>query len=94
MSIITRDAHVAPGEVHDRMPACLTPDVYDAWLSSDLSSGDALQLLESTSFEVAHEFGHYPVSKAVNSVKNDGPELLEPIDLGADELGAATQGSN
>ncbi|MGT2425224.1 SOS response-associated peptidase [Amnibacterium kyonggiense] len=25
MAIITRAAHVAPGEVHDRMPACLSP---------------------------------------------------------------------
>ncbi len=25
LAIITRDAHVAPGEVHDRMPAFLTP---------------------------------------------------------------------
>ena len=29
MAILTRDAHVAPGEVHGRKPACLTPDVYD-----------------------------------------------------------------
>ncbi len=81
MAIITRDAHVAPGEVHDRMPACLTPDAYDAWLGQDLKPGAALDLLESTSFEVAHEFGYYPVSRAVNSVRNNGPELIDSIDL-------------
>lgn len=26
MAIITLDAHVAPGEVHDHMPAFVTPD--------------------------------------------------------------------
>lgn len=83
MAIITRDAHVAPGEVHDRMPACLTPDAFDTWLGPDLTPDGALELLDSTSFEVAHEFGYYPVSKAVNSVKNNGPQLLEPIDLDA-----------
>jgi putative SOS response-associated peptidase YedK len=36
MAIITRDAHVAPGDVHDRMPACLTPDAYDDWLGDHL----------------------------------------------------------
>ena len=81
MAIITRDAHVAPGEVHDRMPACLTPDVYDAWLGTDLTPGDALDLLDSASFQVAHDFGYYPVSKAVNSVKNNGRHLLNAIDL-------------
>ena len=81
MAIITRDAHVAPGEVHDRMPACLTPDVYDAWLGADLTPGDALDLLDTASFRVAHDFGYYPVSKAVNSVKNDGRQLLDAIDL-------------
>ncbi len=28
-AISTRDSHVAPGEVNDRMPACITPDGYD-----------------------------------------------------------------
>lgn len=81
MAIITRDAHVAPGEVHDRMPACLTPDAFDTWLGSDLTPDGALELLDSTSFEVAHEFGYYPVSKAVNSVKNNGPQLLDAVEL-------------
>ncbi|MFU8946935.1 SOS response-associated peptidase [Mycetocola zhadangensis] len=81
MAIITRDAHVAPGEVHDRMPACLTPDNYDAWLGDELGPQDLLGLLDQTSFEVAHDLGYHPVAKTVNSVKNDGPELVEPIEL-------------
>ncbi|MBG6238261.1 putative SOS response-associated peptidase YedK [Mycetocola sp. CAN_C7] len=93
MAIITRDAHVAPGEVHDRMPACLAPDVFDSWLGSDLSPGDALDLLDSSSFEVAHDFAFYPVSKSVNSVKNNGPQLLDSIDLGQQKPGTLDFGS-
>jgi putative SOS response-associated peptidase YedK len=81
MAIITRDAHVAPGEVHDRMPACVTPENYDAWLGDELAPRELLGLLDQTSFEVAHALGYHPVSKTVNSVKNDGPDLVTPIDL-------------
>ncbi|MHA6668598.1 SOS response-associated peptidase [Homoserinimonas sp. A447] len=81
MAIITRDAHVAPGEVHDRMPACLTPDSFDDWLGDHLDNGDRLAMLDQASLEMAHRLAYYPVSKAVNGVKNDGPQLVEPIDL-------------
>lgn len=38
-----------------------------------------LRMLELTSLEVAGELGYSAVSKAVNSVRNDGPELITPI---------------
>lgn len=79
MAIITRDAHVAPGEVHDRMPACLTPDRYDDWLGDHLGTPELLDMLRISSLEVAHELTYRAVSRAVNSVKNDGPELIEAV---------------
>ncbi|PZE78339.1 MULTISPECIES: SOS response-associated peptidase [unclassified Curtobacterium] len=79
MAIITRDAHVAPGEVHDRMPAFLTPDSYDAWLDDTLSPDQLLALLDRESHEVAHDLVQYEVSRAVNSVRNAGPQLIEPV---------------
>lgn len=79
MAIITRDAHVAPGEVHDRMPSFLTPDSYDDWLGDHLGTDDLLRMLDLSSREVADDLGYYAVSTAVNSVRNDGPELIEPI---------------
>jgi putative SOS response-associated peptidase YedK len=78
-AIITRDAHVAPGEVHDRMPACLTPEGFDAWLDADLVPDDALALLDAESLQVAHGLAHYEVSKDVNSVRNRGPQLIDPL---------------
>ncbi|NEM92256.1 SOS response-associated peptidase [Galbitalea soli] len=78
-AIITRDAHVAPGEVHDRMPACLTPDAYHDWLSPELDTASALAILDRESLEVAHRLTHYEVSRDVNSVRNNGPQLLRPL---------------
>ncbi len=79
MSIITRDAHVAPGEVHDRMPACLTPEAIDDWLGEGLDATELVALLDRSSFEVAHSLTHYEVSRDVNSPRNDYQELIEPL---------------
>lgn len=82
LAIITRDAHVAPGEVHDRMPAFLTPDGYDDWLRGDaggLGTDDLLALLDHESLAVAAGLQQYEVARTVNSVKNDGPQLIEPV---------------
>jgi putative SOS response-associated peptidase YedK len=79
MAIITRDAHVAPGEVHDRMPAFLTPGGYDAWLDDRRSPDDLLALLDHESHEVAVDLEQYEVARAVNNVRNGGAQLIEPV---------------
>jgi putative SOS response-associated peptidase YedK len=79
VAVITRDAHVAPGEVHDRMPACLSQDAYDDWLGDHLGTDELLKLLDRESLQVAHQLTYFAVSKAVNSVKNNGPELIEAL---------------
>ena len=79
MAVITRDAHVAPGEVHDRMPACLTPEAAAEWLDDDLPADAALALLEAESLDVAHRLDHYEVSRDANSVRNNGPGLIRPL---------------
>ena len=79
MAIITRDAHVAPGEVHDRMPACLSPAGYEAWLADDADPDDLLDLLRQESDAVAHTLQHYEVSRDANSVRNNGPGLIHPL---------------
>jgi putative SOS response-associated peptidase YedK len=79
MAIITRDAHVAPGEVHDRMPACLTPDAYDDWLGDHLPAEDLLKLLDRESLQVAHDLEHYEVTRDVNSVRKNRPDLVDPL---------------
>ena len=85
MAIITLDAHVTPGEVHDREPAFLTMEAIDDWLDGDLPADDLVDLLKHSSEAVANEVEYYPVSRAVNAVEkskgvpNDGPELVERV---------------
>lgn len=82
-AIITRDAHLAPGEVHDRMPALLTPDGYDAWLHPASGSSQLLELLEHESRAAAQPLDHYEVSRDVNSVRNDAGYLIAPMPASA-----------
>lgn len=85
MSIITLDAHAIPGEVHDRMPAFLTPDTYDDWLGDHLGAAELTDLLKHSSDAVANELEFYEVSRSVNKVQkskgipNDGIELIAPL---------------
>lgn len=79
MAIITRDAHVAPGEVHDRMPALVTPDAYNDWLGDHLDPADLLTLLDRESHAAAHDLTHFEISRDINSVRNTGEHLIDPL---------------
>jgi putative SOS response-associated peptidase YedK len=85
MAIVTLDAHVIPGEVHDREPAFLTYEAVDDWLGDELDADELTELLKHSSEAVADELEFFEVSRSVNRVQkskgvpNDGPELIEPI---------------
>lgn len=85
MAIITLDAHVTPGEVHDREPAFLAPDAIDDWLDGDFEADDLVDLLTRSAEAIANEVEFFPVSRSVNKVEkskgvpNDGPELIERV---------------
>ncbi|MFL6110961.1 MAG: SOS response-associated peptidase [Catenulispora sp.] len=68
--------------IHDRMPVIVPPAHYDAWLDPDYGSGDgeADALLDLLDPGRDPNLETYPVSTAVNSVKNNGPELLEAVE--------------
>ncbi|MFF4526106.1 SOS response-associated peptidase [Streptomyces bluensis] len=76
-TIITTEATDAAGRVHPRMPLALTPDHYDAWLDPHQDDPDDLRALLTQPAD-----GHLnarPVSTAVNSTANNGPELVEEV---------------
>jgi putative SOS response-associated peptidase YedK len=76
-TIITTAAGVDMDSIHDRMPVILEPDSWDRWLDPQLEDRDELEAML-----VATEAGtliHFPVSRSVGSIKNDSPELAEPI---------------
>jgi putative SOS response-associated peptidase YedK len=82
-SIITTDATDDLGRIHDRMPMLVTPDHWADWL--DPGNSDTKHLIATMLPAVPDAAGgltSYPVSTAVNSVRNNGPDLIEPVTAG------------
>ena len=77
-TVITTAAADEIGMVHDRMPLVVQSEDWADWL--DPAKTDAGALLHP-----AVEVGitAYPVSTLVNNVRNDGPELILPLEMGA-----------
>ncbi|MCZ4610841.1 SOS response-associated peptidase [Streptomyces sp. Lzd4kr] len=76
-TIITTEATDAAGRIHPRMPLALTPEHYDAWLDPHHQSTDDLRALLTTPAD--GQLDARPVSPAVNSVSNNGPQLLDEV---------------
>jgi putative SOS response-associated peptidase YedK len=64
-------------EVHNRMPVILETDVFDAWLDRSCHDTDFLRtfLLPAPGGTLEK----YSISTEVNSPRNDGPQLLTPV---------------
>jgi putative SOS response-associated peptidase YedK len=80
-TILTTEPNELVRTVHDRMPVVLDAADWDAWLSEDSSAIDLRPLLRPAP---ADPLEMYPVSPAVNNVRSEGPQLLEPISRWAD----------
>ena len=76
-TIITTDANDLIRPIHDRMPALLTPDQWDAWLDRDNADLDSLVRMLDPADERALEL--FEVSTRVNSVKNNDGALVAPV---------------
>ncbi len=76
-AIVTTRATDAVGWVHDRMPMVVSPGHWDEWL--DPATGDAESLLRAITPAASSDLETRPVSTAVNSVANDGPDLITPL---------------
>lgn len=77
-SIITKDAEGAISSIHDRMPVSLVPDVWESWLDRDLQDPEAaLSLLQTIEADSIME---HAVSRKVNSVKNNTPDLHDKVE--------------
>jgi len=75
-TIITTDAKDAAGRVHDRMPLTIPPGAYDDWL--DPGHQDPASLRALLAVPAGGELEVREVSPAVNSVRNNGSELIAP----------------
>jgi putative SOS response-associated peptidase YedK len=79
VAIITTDATDEIGAIHDRTPMVVPKESWASWLDPANNDRELLlaTVLPATSPE-AGGLGSHPVSTAVNSVRNNGPALIEP----------------
>lgn len=73
-TIVTTDANAEMEDIHDRMPLMLEPEEWETWLHGE--PDDAKKLLRPPRTGL---LDRYKISTAVNSTRNNGPELLEPL---------------
>jgi len=76
--IITTEANTLLKQIHHRMPVIMPERHYESWLSNESDKDALISLLQPFPEE---RMTFRPVSKCINSIKNDSPECLEPGDL-------------
>ncbi len=76
-TVITTTAEDAVGHIHDRMPLMVQRDRWSAWLDPGRTEVGELTGLLVPAAPGALEA--YPVSTRVNNVRNNGPELVDPL---------------
>ena len=72
-AIIVTAANATMAPIHDRMPVIVEPADWSAWMGE--VEGDPRALLRPAAEDVLRM---WPVGRAVNSPRNNAPELLEP----------------
>jgi putative SOS response-associated peptidase YedK len=76
-TIVTTTANATLAPIHDRMPVILPRAVWDAWLDPSIAGGEPLlSLLRPAPADL---LVRYPVSRRVNSTRNEGPDLVVPL---------------
>jgi len=76
-AIITTAANKTLEPIHHRMPVILAPEDWAVWLkTSETEARNLLPLLRPAPDDLLEA---YEISRQVNRVANDGPELLEPV---------------
>ncbi|HEV3264656.1 MAG TPA: SOS response-associated peptidase [Acidimicrobiales bacterium] len=76
-AIITTAAGPDMDGIHDRMPVILEAGALDPWLDPTNHDRDELEAMVRAS--PLQTLLHYPVGLRVGNVRNDGPELVEPL---------------
>lgn len=81
-TVITTPANAQLQFIHQRMPAILTPEEIDTWINCrQFDRQKALTLLQPSRMPLIA----YPVATFVNSVKNNSPQCIQPINLIAEQ---------
>ena len=75
--ILTTAANEVTRPIHDRMPVILEPAELEPWLSPETRVEDVQKLLNPYPED---SMKAYPVSKAVNSSRNQDAGLIDPLE--------------
>jgi putative SOS response-associated peptidase YedK len=87
-TVITTDASDDLGRIHDRMPMVVEPARWDAWLDPARTEPDDVRELLVPAMSGTMEA--YLVSASVGNVRNNGPELIQPLRNGDISQGSET----
>lgn len=85
VAIITRDAVNELAKVHNRMPLFLPRERWNDWMDSKLQEPGEIRELMNVSMPDEH-LRFWPVSDLVNSIRNNGAELIRPIEIEPETL--------
>lgn len=89
-TIITTSATDAVGRIHDRMPVVIAESDWQQWLDPSVGEREVIEKLMVPA--QSSQLAAYPVSVRVNSVRNNGPELVDPLPL--EEAAPGTVGTD
>jgi putative SOS response-associated peptidase YedK len=81
-TIVTAGPNAQVADLHDRMPVVVPEAAWSTWLDTSLADPAELQGLLVPNEDV--QLSLVPVSRLVNDVRNDGPELIQPAVPGDD----------
>jgi putative SOS response-associated peptidase YedK len=76
-AIITTRSNELVASIHDRMPVILASDCWAAWLGEINVTQDELKVMLQP--YPSERMTFWPVDKRVGNVRNDSPDLFEPI---------------
>jgi putative SOS response-associated peptidase YedK len=79
-TIITTQATDDIGQIHDRTPMVIAPESWTDWLDpANKERESLLAAMHPATTSGSGGLTSHPVSTAVNSVRNNGPSLIEPL---------------
>ncbi|MEO1584070.1 MAG: SOS response-associated peptidase [Planctomycetota bacterium] len=82
-TVLTTTPNAEMRLLHDRMPCVLEPEEIERWIDPGCRVDEARPLLRPAADGVLTS---HPVAKRVGSVRNDGPDLIEPVDVFRESL--------
>jgi putative SOS response-associated peptidase YedK len=86
-TIITTQSTDEIGRIHDRTPMVIAPDDWSDWLDPANNDKDAMHaVMRPATAAGFFDLTSYAVSTDVNSVRNNRPDLIEPLAAGGPSI--------